>query len=626
MTNHAPLHPTLALVTQRITERSAATRATYLASMAAQRKKGTQRTGMGCANMAHTTAALPKADKLKIHAERSPHLGIVTAYNDMLSAHQPYETYPQKIRDHAHALGATAQVAGGVPAMCDGVTQGAAGMELSLFSRDVIALSTAVALSHNVFDAALMLGVCDKIVPGLFMGALQFGHLSTVFVPAGPMTSGLSNDAKAKVRQQYAQGLVGRDALLESEAQAYHSPGTCTFYGTANSNQMLMEIMGLHLPGASFVNPGTPLRDALTLGAVKRAVANTGRTGEPALSLSDIVTEKALVNGIVGLLATGGSTNHTLHLVAMARAAGVLIDWDDFAELSHVIPLLARVYPNGSADVNHFHAAGGMGFLMRQLLDAGLLHADVQTVMGPGLEAYTREPWLDNGQLAWRPVPERSGDLSVLRPVSEPFSADGGLRLLQGNLGRSVVKVSAVKPEHRVVRAQAVVVSDQQDLLTLFNEGKLERDLVAVVRYQGPRANGMPELHKLTPPLAVLQDKGFKVALVTDGRMSGASGKVPAAIHLSPEALADGPIARVRDGDWITLDCERGVLELEVNERSLARRKVQHPDLSANEHGTGRELFGLFRQHAGPAEWGASPLFGTVPAEHPNATVESPSA
>ncbi|MDP3834626.1 MAG: phosphogluconate dehydratase [Hydrogenophaga sp.] len=623
MTTNTPLHPTIDHVTRRITGRSTATRAAYLAAMAAQRKTGTQRAGMGCANMAHTTAALPAADKLKIHAERAPHIGVVTAYNDMLSAHQPYETYPQKIRDHAHALGATAQVAGGVPAMCDGVTQGAAGMELSLFSRDVIALSTAVALSHNVFDASLFLGICDKIVPGLFMGALQFGHLSAVFVPAGPMTSGLSNDAKAKVRQQYAQGLVGREALLESEAQAYHSPGTCTFYGTANSNQMLMEIMGLHLPGASFVNPGTPLREALTLGAVKRAVANTGRTGEPALCLADIVNEKTLVNGIIGLLATGGSTNHTLHLVAMARAAGVLVDWDDFAELSHVVPLLARVYPNGSADVNHFHAAGGMGFLMKELLAAGLLHADVNTVMGAGLEAYTREPWLDNGQLAWRPVPEQSGDLSVVRPVAEPFSADGGLRLLQGNLGRSIVKVSAVKPEHRVVRAQAVVVSDQQDLLALFNAGQLERDLIAVVRYQGPRANGMPELHKLTPPLAVLQDKGFKVALVTDGRMSGASGKVPAAIHLSPEALADGPIARVRDGDWITLDCERGLLDLEVDAETLAHRTIIHPDLSANAHGSGRELFGLFRQHAGAAEWGASPLFGPLAVDRPQAIVET---
>jgi phosphogluconate dehydratase len=607
--NHLPLNPTIERVTRRIIERSAAARARYLQTVAAQRKAGTQRAGMGCANMAHTTAALPASDKLRIHAEREPHVGIVTAYNDMLSAHQPYEQYPELLRERARRLGATAQVAGGVPAMCDGITQGAEGMELSLFSRDVIALATAVALSHKVFDAALMLGVCDKIVPGLFMGAVQFGHLSTVFVPAGPMGTGLSNDAKAKVRQQYAQGLVGRDALLESEAQAYHSPGTCTFYGTANSNQMLMEIMGLHLPGSSFVNPGTPLREALTREAMRRAVVNTGRTGEAAICMADIVDEKSVVNGIIGLLATGGSTNHTLHLVAMARAAGVLIDWDDFAELSGVVPLLARVYPNGSADVNHFHAAGGMGFLMRELVANGLLHSDVTTVMGRGLSDYTLEPWLSQDTLGWRPVPAQSGDTAVLRPVSQPFSADGGLRLLQGNLGRSVVKVSAVKPEHRVVRAQAVVVSDQHDLLALFNAGQLQRDLVAVVRYQGPRANGMPELHKLTPALAVLQDQGFKVALVTDGRMSGASGKVPAAIHLSPEALAEGPIAKVQDGDWITLDCERGVLELEVDAATLTARTVIHPDLSHNAHGTGRDLFGLFRAHASTAETGASPLF-----------------
>ena len=603
------LNTRLDLVTQRIIERSRASRGLYLQSVAAQRKAGTQRAGMGCANMAHTTAALSASDKLKIHAERAPHVGIVTAYNDMLSAHQPFEHYPELLRSATRRMGASAQVAGGVPAMCDGITQGESGMELSLFSRDVIALSTAVALSHKVFDAALILGVCDKIVPGLFMGAVQFGHLSTIFVPAGPMTSGLSNDAKAKVRQQYAQGLVGREALLESEAQAYHSPGTCTFYGTANSNQMLMEIMGLHLPGSSFVNPGTELRQALTEAALARALSNTGRTGQPAVCMADIVSERSVVNGIVGLLATGGSTNHTIHLVAMARAAGVLIDWDDFAELSAVVPLLARVYPNGSADVNHFHAAGGMGFLMRELMNNGLLHTEVTTVMGQGLQAYTQEPWLDQGVLAWREVPSISADTSVLRPVSEPFSADGGLRLLQGNLGRSVVKVSAVKPEHRVVRAPAVVVSDQQDLLALFNAGALERDFVAVVRYQGPRANGMPELHKLTPPLAVLQDKGFKVALVTDGRMSGASGKVPAAIHLSPEALADGPIARVQDGDMITLDCERGLLHVEVDEATWAARAVRHPDLSHNAHGTGRELFGMFRQHASTAETGASPLF-----------------
>ncbi len=607
---NAPLNDTLARVTQRIIERSRGPRGQYLASMDAQARAGkTQRAGMGCANMAHTTAALPAADKLVIHAERAPHVGIITAYNDMLSAHQPYEHYPELLRSLARTMGATAQVAGGVPAMCDGITQGAEGMELSLFSRDVIALATAVGLSHKVFDAALMLGVCDKIVPGLFMGAVQFGHLPTVFVPAGPMTSGLSNDAKAKVRQQYAQGLVGRDALLESEASAYHSPGTCTFYGTANSNQMLMEIMGLHLPGSSFVNPGTPLREALTKAAMERAVANTGKTGQPTVRMADVVTEKSIVNGIIGLLATGGSTNHTIHLIAMARAAGVLIDWDDFAELSGVIPLLARVYPNGKADVNHFHAAGGMGFLMRELLAAGLLHGDVTTIMGAGLTAYTQEPWLDNGALAWRPVAAASGDTTVLRPVHEPFSADGGLRLLQGNLGRSVVKVSAVAPEHRVVRAPAVVVHDQADLLALFNAGQLEKDLIAVVRYQGPRANGMPELHKLTPPLAVLQDKGFKVALVTDGRMSGASGKVPAAIHLSPEALADGPIARVMDGDMITLDCELGVLEVEVDAATFAARAVHHPSMEHNAHGTGRELFGLFRTHASTAESGASPLF-----------------
>ena len=602
------LNPILERVTQRITERSAPTRRAYLDHMAAQRTHGTQRAGLGCANMAHTTAALPHEDKLRIHAERAPHLGIVTAYNDMLSAHQPFEGYPALIRWHAQQIGASAQVAGGVPAMCDGITQGEAGMELSLFSRDTIALATAVALSHNVFDAALMLGVCDKIVPGLFMGALQFGHLSTVFVPAGPMTSGLSNDEKAKVRQQYAQGLVGREALLESEARSYHSPGTCTFYGTANSNQMLMEIMGLHLPGSSFVNPGTPLREALTKAAVERAVANSGRTGQPYVPMSHIVDEKTIVNGIVGLLATGGSTNHTLHLVAMARAAGIVIDWDDFSELSAVVPLLARVYPNGSADVNHFHAAGGLGFLMRELRAAGLLHADVHTVMGAGLDAYALEPWLDGERLAWRPVPAASGDTDVLRPVSDPFSADGGLRLLTGNLGRSVIKVSAVKPQHRVVKAPAVVVHDQQELLAKFKAGELEKDFVAVVRYQGPRANGMPELHKLTPPLAVLQDKGFKVALVTDGRMSGASGKVPAAIHVTPEALAGGALARVMDGDIITLDAERGLLKVDVDETTLAARTVRDPDLSHHQHGTGRELFGLFRTHVSGAEQGASPL------------------
>ncbi|MEY4428570.1 MAG: phosphogluconate dehydratase [Pseudomonadota bacterium] len=606
------LHPVLAAVTERITRRSAAARADYLALVAQARKAGTQRKGMGCANLAHAFAASPAHDKLAIKEQKAPNIGIVTAYNDMLSAHQPYVAYPDFIKQVAREHGGTAQVAGGVPAMCDGITQGAEGMELSLFSRDVIAMAAAVALSHKTFDAALYLGVCDKIVPGLLIGALRFGHLATVFVPAGPMTSGLPNDQKAKVRQQYAQGQVTRDALLEAESASYHSAGTCTFYGTANSNQMMMEIMGLHLPGSSFINPGTPLRQALTAEAVRRALAQVPAEagGREPMALADIVDEKAIVNTIVGLLATGGSTNHTIHLIAMARSAGVLIDWDDFSELSAVVPLLARIYPNGSADVNHFQAAGGMGFLIRELLAAGLLHDDVNTVVGHGLHRYTQEPWLNEGQLAWREVPATSGDLSVLRPVAEPFSADGGLKLMQGNLGRAVIKTSAVKPEHRVVRAPAIVFHDQQDMLEAFQKGELERDFVAVLTYQGPRANGMPELHKLTPALGVLQDKGFKVALVTDGRMSGASGKVPAAIHVSPEALDNGPIARVRTGDVIVLDGTTGELRAEVDAATWAARSTEAPDLSGNEAGVGRELFSLFRQHAGSAESGGSPLFG----------------
>ena len=600
------LHSTLAAVTARIEQRSAATRQAYLTVVAQAKKPGPYRGGMGCANAAHAYAAMPANDKLVLRQERQPNLGVITAYNDMLSAHQPYEHYPEKIRAAARAAGATAQVAGGVPAMCDGVTQGEDGMELSLFSRDVIALAAAVGLSHNVFDAALFLGVCDKIVPGLFIGALQFGHLPAVFVPAGPMTSGLSNDDKAKVRQQYAQGLVSREVLLEAEQAAYHSAGTCTFYGTANSNQMLMEIMGLHLPGSSFVNPGTPLREALTAEAVKRAVSLSQQQDT---GVGHQINAKAIVNGIVGLLATGGSTNHTLHIVAMARAAGWVVNWDDFAELSACVPLLARVYPNGSADVNHFHAAGGMGFLISQLLSAGLLHDDVQTIMGHGLHRYAVEPWLNQGVLDWREVPTQSADQVVLRPVSQPFSADGGLRLLQGNLGRAVVKVSAVKPEHRRVRAPAVVVTDQKQLTELFKQGQLERDFIAVVRNQGPQANGMPELHRLTPPLSVLQDKGFKVALVTDGRMSGASGKVPAAIHLSPESVNGGLIGKVQTGDMITLDCDTQTLTLEVSDAELAARTAPTPDLSGNQHGTGRDIFALFRAHASLAEEGASPLF-----------------
>ena len=600
-------HPRLLEVTARIEQRSADSRSAYLAVVEAARKSGPSRAGMGCANAAHAYAAMPAHDKLVLRQERTPHLGVITAYNDMLSAHQPYEHYPERIRRSARSLGATAQVAGGVPAMCDGITQGEDGMELSLFSRDVIALATAVGLSHRVFDAALFLGVCDKIVPGLLMGALQFGHLPAVFVPAGPMTSGLANDAKAKIRQQFAEGLIDREALLDAEQAAYHGPGTCTFYGTANSNQMLMEIMGLHLPGSSFVNPGTPLRDALTDAAVAQAVTLAGQSGA---GVGQQVDARVVVNAIVGLLATGGSTNHTLHLVAMARAAGWVVQWDDFAELSAVVPLLARVYPNGKADVNHFHAAGGMGFLMAQLLRAGLLHESVQTVMGPGLQHYTREPWLDQGQLRWRPVLERSADETVLRPVDRPFSADGGLRLLKGNLGRAVIKVSAIESRHRRVRAPALVLSDQRQLELLFQQGRLDRDFVAVVRFQGPQANGMPELHKLTPILGILQDRGHAVALVTDGRMSGASGKVPAAIHATPEALAGGAIARVRDGDWITLDADRQELTLEVDASTLAARPLEQPDLSDRQRGCGRDLFALFRQHAGPAEAGASPLLG----------------
>jgi phosphogluconate dehydratase len=610
-----PLHPVVADVTERIRRRSEHSRAEYLELIEQAAKAGTQRKGMGCANLAHTFAASPTNDKLAIRESRRPNIGIVTAYNDMLSAHQPYASYPEFIKQVAREAGGVAQVAGGVPAMCDGITQGAEGMELSLFSRDVIAMAAAVALSHKVFDAALYLGICDKIVPGLLIGALRFGHLATVFVPAGPMTSGLPNDQKAKVRQQYAQGLVDRAALLEAEAASYHSAGTCTFYGTANSNQMLMEIMGLHLPGASFVNPGTPLREALTAHAVRRALA-ISHEGEHPTPLAHIVDEKAVVNGIVGLLATGGSTNHTIHLIAMARAAGVLIDWDDFSELSAVVPLLARIYPNGSADVNHFQAAGGMGFLIRELLNAGLLHGDVKTVVGSGMWAYTLEPGLEQGangpELAWRAAPDTSGDLSVLRPVSAPFSADGGLKLLRGNLGRAVIKTSAVKPEHRVVHAPAIVFHDQQEVLDAFQAGQLERDFVAVLTYQGPRANGMPELHKLTPALSVLQDKGFKVALVTDGRMSGASGKVPAAIHVSPEALDNGPIARVRTGDMVLLDGSTGVLQVNIDATEFNARDATVPDLRHNQHGVGRELFGLFRAHAGSAEAGGSPLFGAA--------------
>jgi phosphogluconate dehydratase len=517
------------------------------------------------------------------------------------------ERYPALIKRAAREAGAVAQFAGGVPAMCDGVTQGQPGMELSLFSRDVIAMATGVALAHNMFDSALCLGICDKIVPGMLMGALAFGHLPVIFVPGGPMPSGVPNKEKALIRQLYAEGKVGRDELLESEAGSYHTAGTCTFYGTANSNQMLMEVMGLHMPGSAFVPPNTPLRDALTAAAATQAARITA-LGDEYLPLARIVDERAMVNAIVGLLATGGSTNHTLHLVAIARCAGITITWDDFSDLSAVVPLLARIYPNGSADVNRFQVAGGMGFLIRELLDGGFLHGDTTTVMGGGLGAYAAEPWLDGGQLAWRTAPASSGDRDVLRPVAEPFSSHGGLRLLTGNLGRAVIKTSAMKHEHHVVEAPALVFNDQEEVITAFKAGRLARDFVAIVRFQGPRANGMPELHQLTPSLASLQSKGFQVALVTDGRMSGASGSVPAAIHVTPECLNGGPLGKVRDGDVIRLDCHTGVLEAKVAEAVWRQRELPRLDHAHNEHGCGRELFASLRRAAGDAEAGALSL------------------
>jgi phosphogluconate dehydratase len=607
------LHPVLAAVTDRIRGRSATTRAAYLSRLEQARGKGPIRQALGCTNLAHGFAAAPAGDKIMLRENRRPNIAIVSSYNDMLSAHQPLERFPEIIKRAAREAGATAQFAGGVPAMCDGVTQGEPGMELSLFSRDVIALATAVSLSHNMFDAALCLGICDKIVPGLLIGALQFSHLPVIFVPGGPMPSGVPNDEKARVRQRYAKGEVGRDALLESEEKSYHSPGTCTFYGTANSNQMLMEVMGLHLPGAAFVNPNTPLRDELTRAAARRAIGISAQ-GDEYTPVGHVVDERAIVNAIAGLLATGGSTNHTIHLVAIARAAGIVINWDDFRDLSDVVPLIARVYPNGKADVNHFHAAGGMGYVIGELLDAGFLHGDTVTVAGVGgLARYRQAPHLDDGRLAWRDAPRASGDASVLAPVSAPFSADGGLKLLAGNLGRAVVKTSAVKPEHRVVRAPALVFDTQESVMAAFDRGELKRDFVAVVRYQGPRANGMPELHKLTPILGVLQDQGFHVALVTDGRMSGASGKVPAAIHVTPECLAGGPLARVRDGDPIVLDCERGLLEARVEAEEWRTRQPAAVDLSEFHHGMGRELFAAFRANVLGAEEGAVTFMAVEP-------------
>ncbi len=594
----------LARVTDRVRERSRRTRDAYLTQMRAAASEGPHRSHVSCGNLAHAAAACPPDAKKALAKGGGPNVAIVTAYNDMLSAHQPLGAYPDIIKEALGASGATAQIAGGVPAMCDGVTQGQPGMDLSLFSRDVIAMATAVSLSHNVFDAALMLGVCDKIVPGLFIGAARFGHLPILFLPAGPMTSGLSNDEKARVRQLYAEGKVGREELLKAESESYHSPGTCTFYGTANSNQMMMEVMGLHLPGSAFINPGTPLRRAMVEETARRAAA-TSALGEEYIPFCDVIDERAIVNAIVGLHATGGSTNHTIHLIAMARASGIIIDWDDFSALSAVTPLLARIYPNGSADVNRFHAAGGLGFVIRELIAAGLLHEDVITVMGEGLSHYAAEPQLQGGKISWRAPPARSADETVLRPVADPVAKTGGLVLLDGNIGRAVIKVSAVKPERRVVEAPAIVFHSQQDLMDRFKAGALNRDFVAIVAYQGPKANGMPELHRLTPPLGVLQDKGFKVALVTDGRMSGASGKVPAAIHVTPEALDGGAIAKIRDGDIIRLDADAGMLEVKLDKATFDARSVHAPSLNHDRWGTGRELFAGMRISVSGAEQGA---------------------
>ena len=608
------LHPTLAKVTERVIARSQSTRSAYLQRIDGAQGKFPARGALSCANLAHGFAGLEGNDKFAIKAIREPNIGIVSSYNEMLSAHAPYKDFPEIIKAAARANGGVAQFAGGVPAMCDGVTQGNPGMELSLFSREAIAMGTAIALTHNMFDAALCLGICDKIVPGLLIGALQFGHLPTIFVPAGPMTSGLSNDDKAKIRQQFATGQVGRDALLEAESAAYHGHGTCTFYGTAKSNQMLMELMGLHLPGSAFVHPHTPLRTALTAEAARRVLDLTVERGHYT-PIGHVIDEKAIVNGIVALLATGGSTNHTLHLVAIARAAGILIDWNDFDELSAVVPLLAKIYPNGKADVNHFHAAGGVAFLVRNLLEGGLLHEDVTTVAGKGLAHYTKEPKLIDGKLTWVDGATESHDTKVLRGIREPFQPDGGLRLMQGRLGRGVIKISAVAPEHRKVTAPAIVFDSQEAVQEAFDRGELKRDFVAVVRFQGARANGMPELHRLTPLLGVLQDQGFHVALVTDGRMSGASGKVPAVIHVSPEALLAGPIGKVKTGDMLVIDAEAGVLDIEVDDAEWHARPVAQPRHQAeNEVGFGRELFGVFRAAAAPAEQGAS-VFGTLVGE-----------
>ncbi|WP_058912077.1 phosphogluconate dehydratase [Entomohabitans teleogrylli] len=599
------MNQNLLRVTNRIVERSRPTREAYLARIEKAKTNTVHRSQLACGNLAHGFAACQPEDKAALKSMLRNNIGIITSYNDMLSAHQPYEHYPDQIRKALHDVGAVGQVAGGVPAMCDGVTQGQDGMELSLLSREVIAMSAAIGLSHNMFDGALFLGVCDKIVPGLAMAALSFGHLPSLFIPSGPMASGLANKEKVRIRQLYAEGKVDRAALLESEAASYHAPGTCTFYGTANTNQMVIEFMGMQLPGSSFVHPDAPLRAELTAAAARQVTRFTGN-GSEWLPLGKMVDEKVVVNGIVALLATGGSTNHTMHLVAMARAAGIIINWDDISEISDIVPLLARLYPNGPADINHFQAAGGVPVLMRELMKGGLLHEDVHTVAGFGLRHYTMEPWLDNGKLAWREGAEHSLDSDVIAALEQPFSHHGGTKVLSGNLGRAVMKTSAVPAENQVVEAPAVVFESQHDVLPAFEAGLLDRDCVVVVRHQGPKANGMPELHKLMPPLGVLLDRRFKIALVTDGRLSGASGKVPSAIHVTPEAWDGGLLAKVQNGDLIRVNGQSGELTLLVDESELAQRTPYHPDLSAERVGTGRELFGALREKLSGAEQGAT--------------------
>lgn len=599
------MNSSITKVTERIKERSKSSREKYLSDMAKSHQEGVSRQGMSCGNLAHASAGCGTHEKNELHGDTTPNIGIITAYNDMLSAHKPFEHFPQQIRDFAIKHKAVAQVAGAVPAMCDGVTQGQPGMELSLFSRDVVAMSTAVGLSHNLFDAVLCLGICDKIVPGLLIGSLRFGHLPTIFVPGGPMHSGISNDEKSQIRQAFAEGKIGRDELLKGESDSYHSPGTCTFYGTANSNQMLMEIMGLQLPGSSFVNPNTELRSLLTEEAVKVAATNS-KLGLDR-SLMHIITEESIVNGIIGLLATGGSTNHTIHLIAIARAAGIIINWDDMSDLSDVIPLITRMYPNGAADVNHFHAAGGMSYVISTLLENGLLHENVTTILGLGLQRYTQEPKIDTNRLIWVDGPKESLNKSIIRSASEPFSKDGGIKILQGNLGRAVIKTAAVESDHRKIEAPAIVFLEQQDLIDAFKKDELNKDFIAVLPFQGPKQNGMPELHQLTPTLTILQKRGYKVALVTDGRMSGASGKVPSAIHLCPEAKDGGMIAKIRTGDIIHLDAIKGELSCSnYEEISLRECMIKDGD---NTIGYGRELFGNFRSIVSASEEGASVLF-----------------